>query len=209
MRRLFVNISSHNGGIKRNNHYLYTIKPYNVNTIKRTILLVASVFVLQHSQVSAQETPGRVGFTVNEVALGGGFYNDGHSLKPVYAASYLLGRHFDQHWYAGVSATCAFSTYYAGYIYEGSRVYDHSFGLRLLLNGRYHLLERKVSPFIGVDVGGAHIPGEDRFMSPYASCQLGVRWILNTHNVIGFNVGPGVSTSGYNELLFRLTFEFN
>lgn len=180
-----------------------------MNAIKRTILLVASVFVLQHPLASAQESPGRVGFTINEVALGGGFYNDGHALKPVYAASYLFGRHFDQHWYAGVSATCAFSTYYAGYIYEGSRVYDHSFGLRLLMHGRYHLLESKFSPYIGAGIGGAHVPGEDKFMSPYASCQLGVRWILNTHNVIGFNVGPGVSTRGYNELMFRLTFEFN
>lgn len=180
-----------------------------MDIIKRTAVIVASAFMLQPSLASAQEAPGRAGFTVHEFSAGGGLYNDGHESRPVYAASYLFGRHFNQHWYAGVSATCTFSSFYAGYKYQGARVYDHSFGLRLLMNGRYHFMERKISPYVGVALGGAHIPGYDRFMSPYGACQVGVRWILNTHNVIGLNVGPGISTKGYDEVLLKLTFEFN
>jgi hypothetical protein len=45
-------------------------------------------------------------------------------------------------------------------------------------------------------------------MLPYAGAQLGIRWIINTHNVLGFHVEPAVSTKGYNEVLFKLTYEF-
>lgn len=150
----------------------------------------------------------RVGFFVNEVSLGGGFYGDGYELRPIVSASYLFGRHFNENWFAGISAMCGYTSYYAGYMYYGDRVYDDTFTLRILLNGRYHFRARKMSPFIGLDLGPAYLPSIQKTMSPYAGCQLGARWILNTHNVIGFHIEPGISVKGYKEILFKLTFEF-
>lgn len=178
------------------------------NISNRLILIIAALFLLTSLHMSAQESGGRKGFSVNELSLGGGFYNDGYESRPVYAATYLLGRHFNQHLYGGISATCSFSTFYAGYIYQGSRVYDHSFGFRILVHGRYYFLENQLSPYVGVDLGGAHIPGYEESLSPYTACQLGLRWILDTHHVLGFNIGPGICTKGYKEVLFRLTYEF-
>ena len=190
-----------------NYHYLYTIKMKSMKSIR---LLLISVFLFLPMLMNADELDRkRIGFNVNEVSVGAGFTNDGHHLKPVVSASYLFGRHFDENWFAGLSASCAYSSFYAGYIYAGERVYDDSFGIRLLMNGRYHFLANKRSPFVGVDLGSAYIPGYSKNMLPFAGAQLGVRWILKTHYVLGFHVEPAISTKGYNELLFKMTFEFN
>lgn len=182
----------------------------SLKIMKSIRVLLISAFLFLPMMMDANAHNGkRVGFNVNEVSVGAGFTNDGHHLKPVYSASYLFGRHFDERWFAGLSAGCTFSSFYAGYMYAGERVYDDSFGIRLSMNGRYHFLSNKVSPFVGLDLGGAYLPGYSKTMLPYAGAQLGVRWILKTHYVLGFHVEPLISTKGYNELLFKLTFEFN
>ena len=77
------------------------------------------------------------------------------------------------------------------------------------MNGRYHFLANKMSPYVGVDLGSAYIPGYSKNMLPFAGAQIGVRRILKTHYALGFHVEPAISTKGYNEILFKLTFEFN
>lgn len=176
---------------------------------KLRILLLALVILLPAGVVSAQSTGNRVGFTVHEFAVGGGLYNDGYHNRPVYAASYLLGRHFDERWFGGISAVCTYNSYYAGYMYYGERIYDETFALRILLNGRYHFCKEGFSPYVGVEFGPAYIPGYAKTMQPYGGCQLGVRWLLKTHRMIGFQIEPGVCTNGYKEVLFKLTYEFN
>lgn len=192
-----------------NNRYLYGIK-WEISEIMKVVrILLVSVLLILPLMAAAKEPYGpRVGFNVNEVSLGSGFYNDGHQLRPVTTASYLFGRHFSERWFGGISAACAYISFYAGYMYAGERVYDDSFGIRLLLNGRYHFAAKKVSPYVGVDLGSAYVPGYSKSMLPYAGAQLGIRWIINTHNVLGFHVEPAVSTRGYNEVLFKLTYEF-
>lgn len=178
--------------------------------MKSIRVILMSAFLFLPMLMTAKESYGkRVGFNVSEVSIGAGFTNDGHHFKPVLSATCLFGRHFDERWFAGLSAACAYSSFYAGYIYAGERVYDDSFGIRLLMNGRYHFLSNKVTPFVGLDMGGAYIPGYSKNMLPYAGAQLGVRWLIKTHYVLGFHVEPAISTKGYNELLFKLTFEFN
>lgn len=172
-------------------------------------IAIAAFMLLLPLSLDAKRPYGeRVGFNVNEVALGGGFFYDGYHYKSVKLASYMFGRHLDDRWFIGASAVCTLSPIYAGYMYYGERIYDDSFGFRVLLNGRYNILKKKVSPYVGLDIGGGYIPGYSDFISPYAGAQLGVRWIINTHKVLGFHVEPGITIKGYSEILFKLTFEF-
>lgn len=175
-----------------------------LSTITAIILLAASeLFGAEMKAVNE-----RVGFTFNEISAGAGFYDDGHQLRPVYTASYMLGRHFNERWSGGVSALCSLTSYYSGYKYYGERVYDYGFSLRILLNARYHIMAEKFSPYIGFDIGPAYLPGYSKSMLPFAGCQIGCRWLIKTHNVIGFYLEPGISLKGYRELQFRLTYEF-
>lgn len=175
---------------------------------KWRIILTAIVLFLSVNLVSAQPAGKRAGFTVHEFAVGAGLYNDGYHNRPVYSASYLLGRHFDQRWFGGISAVCTYNSYYAGYMYYGERIYDETFALRILLNGRYHFIKDKFSPYVGLDIGPAYIPGYGKKMKPFAGCQLGLRWLIKTHSVIGFHIEPGITTNGYKEVLFKLIYEF-
>ena len=83
--------------------------------------IVLAILPVITSQASTGKSD-RVGFTVNEVSVAGGFYNDDYKNCPVIMASYLLGRHFNERLFAGVSAACTFSTYYDGYWEKGERV---------------------------------------------------------------------------------------
>jgi hypothetical protein len=175
---------------------------------KYKFLLLLMVILLSGRLASAQTRGDRVGYTVNEFALGTGFYNDGYHYRPIYMASYLLGRHFNERWFGGISAVCTYNSYYAGYMYYGERVYEETFALRILLNGRYHICKGRFTPYVGIDLGPAYIPGYAKKMQPYGGCQLGLRWLLKTHSMIGFTIEPGVCTNGYKEVLFKLTYEF-
>lgn len=177
--------------------------------MKRVSVAVLAMFLTAMSLNASTDKSDRVGFTVNEVSVAGGFYNDDYKNCPVVMASYLLGRHLNERLFAGVSAACTFSTYYDGYWEKGKPVYGSDFGIRLFLNGRYHFMRKSFSPYIGLDLGGATIPTHRGFLSPYTGCQLGVRWLMKTHKVIGFCIEPGISTKGYSEILFKLSFEFN
>lgn len=66
---------------------------------KYGIIIIAILLLLPACRLSAQSTGNRVGFIVHEFAIGGGLYNDGYYNRPVYSASYLLGRYFDQRWF--------------------------------------------------------------------------------------------------------------
>ena len=66
---------------------------------KYGIIIITILLLLPACRLSAQSTGNRVGFTVHEFAVGGGLYNDGYHNRPVYSASYLLGRHFDERWF--------------------------------------------------------------------------------------------------------------
>lgn len=173
--------------------------------------IVAFLVILSSSLIVSKAStykPERVGFSVSEISVGCGFNNDGHSNRPVTTASYMFGFHFNERFFAGAAAACSFSSYYGGYIYEGKRVYDDDFGIRLLANAKYTMLKKPFSPYVGLDLGAATV-SQEKFLSPYAGCQLGVRWIIKTHKVLGFCVEPGISTKGYSEVLFKLSFEFN
>ena len=175
---------------------------------KYGIIIITILLLLPACRLSAQSTGNRVGFTVHEFSVGAGLYNDGYHNRPVYSASYLLGRHFDERWFGGISAVCTYNSYYAGYMYAGERVYDETFALRILLSGRYHFCKDKFSPYVGVEFGPAYIPGYAKTMQPYGGCQLGVRWLLKTHRMIGFQIEPGVCTNCYKEVLFKFIYEF-
>jgi len=177
--------------------------------MKRISAAIFVMFLAAMSLNASTVKSDRVGFTVNEVSVAGGFYNDDYKNCPVIMASYLLGRHFNERLFAGVSAACTFSTYYDGYWEKGERVYGSDFGIRLFLNGRYFFMRKSFSPYVGLDLGGATIPTHRGFLSPYAGCQLGVRYLMKTHKIIGFCIEPGISTKGYSEILFKLSFEFN
>ena len=127
-----------------NYHYLYTIK---MKVMKIIRLLLISVFLFLPMLMNADELDRkRIGFNVNEVSVGAGFTNDGHHLKPVVSASYLFGRHFDENWFAGLSASCAYSSFYAGYIYAGERVYDEGLELSFIRTKKWeglHLCDFK------------------------------------------------------------------
>lgn len=176
--------------------------------MKKIIALLVIIFSSLIASNASNYKPERVGFGVSEISVGCGFYNDGYSNRPVATASYMYGFHFNERFFAGASASCSFSSYYGGYIYQGKRVYDDDFGIRLLANAKYTVLKKTFSPYVGLDLGAATV-SQERFFSPYAGCQLGVRWIIKTHKVLGFCVEPGISTKGYSEVLFKLSFEFN
>lgn len=187
---------------------MYFMKTLKIVLLGLAMSLSAVVVCAQSAQSTAPVTANRVGFTVHEFAVGGGLYNDGYHNRPVYAASYLLGRHFDERWFGGISAVCTYNSYYAGYMYYGERIYDETFALRILLNGRYHLRKERFSPYLGVEFGPAYIPGYAKTMMPYGGCQVGARWLLKTHRVLGLQLEPGVGANGYKEVLFKLTYEF-